>query len=68
LNRLGLPNPGRYKKLVRHKNKPRTRTDHLSKNASYISNVNKNGTYEKKSRLSGRTTKYTKTGRVSKRQ
>jgi hypothetical protein len=68
VNRLGLQKPKRYKKLVKHKRRPRQETRSFSKNGSYVSKVNDDGTYIKRSRLNGKRTRYTKTGRVSKNQ
>lgn len=65
---FGLPKPGRYKKMVRHKRRPNKETRAFSKNESYVSDVEKNGSYIKTSRLNGRKTRYTKSGKVAANQ
>jgi hypothetical protein len=67
-NRLGLPKPKRYKKLVKHKRRPNKETRAFSKNASYVEKVEKDGKYIKKSRLNGKRTRYTKSGKVAANQ
>ena len=58
----------RYKKLVRHKRRPSKQTKAFSKHSSEVVRVNPDGTYVKRSKLNGRLTKYTKTGRVKAKQ
>jgi hypothetical protein len=65
---FGLPKPKRYKKLVRHKRRPNKETRSFSENESFVSSVEKNGSYVKTSRLNGRRTRYTKSGKVAANQ
>ena len=67
-NRLGLDKPPRYKKLVKHKRRPKKETKAFSKNTAKRVYEKSDGSYGKKSILTGRTTHYTKTGKVKKVQ
>jgi len=55
-----------YKKLVKHKRKPRKETNSFSKNTEKTVYQYGDGAYKTQSHLSGRYTTYNKSGRVIK--
>jgi hypothetical protein len=61
---MPLKLPTRYKKLVKHKRKPRKVTKPFSKHSSEVVHTYPDGGYVKRSKLNGRKTRYTKTGKV----
>jgi hypothetical protein len=65
---FGLPKPGRYKKLVKHRRRPSKETRAFSKNESKVVHVEKDGKYVKKNVLNGKYTRYTKSGKVAANQ
>lgn len=53
-----------YRKLFKHKRKPRKETSAFSKNTEKVVHTRKDGSYTTQSHLSGKYTDYNKKGKV----